>query len=64
MAFKKILVEISRVYEIEVDEKSSMEFVQKTAMSEFNRDLQFGLISANNDDFKSKIIYNWIHTND
>ena len=58
MATKRIAVEISRVYEVEVDEKSSLEFIQKTAMSEFNRDLQFGLISANEDDFQSKIIYN------
>ena len=56
MAIKNIAVEISRTYIISVDDKSSLEFMQKTAMSEFNRDLQFGLVSANEDDFKSKII--------
>ena len=57
MAIKKFRVEISRIYEIDLDGKASLEFVQKIAMSKFNRDLQFGLVSANDDDFQSKIIY-------
>lgn len=57
-------VEISRLYTIEIDDSNrkdiSPEYIKLKALSQFNNDLQFGLISANEDDFKCEIKYDWM----
>lgn len=56
MAIRKFIVNFTREYEVEVDEKATEEYVIKLAQSEFNSDMEFGLISANLDCFSAKII--------
>lgn len=58
MAIKKVSVEFSRIYIVEVDENSSNEFIIKKARSEFNNDMQFGLTNALEDNFYGEIIEN------
>jgi hypothetical protein len=36
------------------------DYLKLQALSNFNNDLQIGLISANKDDFKCEIKYDWI----
>jgi hypothetical protein len=56
MAIKNYSVKVSRTYIIEIDDKADDEFVKLEALSMFNRELQFGLITANRDDFNLEII--------
>lgn len=56
MAIKDIMVTFSRIYGVSVDEKSSEEFIIQKARDKFNNDIQFGLITANKDDFRGEII--------
>lgn len=53
---KDYTVAISRYYNVELDDKATDEFIELEALSMFNRELQFGLISANKDDFHLEII--------
>lgn len=56
MGIKTFRTIISRTYIIEADEKAYDEYVALEALSKFNHELQFGLITANVDDFNIKII--------
>ena len=56
MAIKKFVINFTRQYEIEVDEKATEEYIIKLAQSEFNSDMEFGFISADLDCFSAKII--------
>ena len=56
MAIRKFVVNFTRQYEIEVDEKATEEYIIKLAQSEFNSDMEFGFISADLDCFSAKII--------
>lgn len=56
MAIKNYSVVISRAYTVEMDEKATDEFIELEALSMFNRELQFGLISGNRDDFNLEIL--------
>ena len=56
MAIKKFKVNFTRQYEIEVDEKTTEEYIIKLAQSEFNSDMEFGLIGVDSDCFSAKII--------
>ena len=56
MAIKNYSVVVSRVYTIEMDEKATDEFIELEALSMFNHELQFGLITANRDDFNLEIL--------
>ena len=56
MAIKKFKVNFTRQYEIEVDEKATEEYIIKLAQSEFNSDMEFGLIGVDSDCFSAKII--------
>ena len=58
MAIRKFIVNFIRQYEVEVDEKATEEYVIKLAQSEFNSDMQFGLINALEDNFYGEIIEN------
>ena len=64
MAIRKFEVIISRGYIVEVDmgnqKKIDEDNIKLQAMSKFNNDLQFGLISANKDDFACEVKYDWI----
>lgn len=61
MAIRNYKVEISRLYTIEIDTSNEKdidnEYIKFQALSQFNNDLQFGLISANMDDFSCRIKY-------
>ena len=56
MAIRKFIVNFTREYEVEVDEKVTEEYIIKLAQSEFNSDMEFGFISADLDCFSAKII--------
>ena len=56
MAIRKFVVNFTRQYEIEVDEKATEEYIIKLAQSEFNSDMEFGLIGVDSDCFSAKII--------
>ena len=56
MAIKKFKVNFTRQYEIEVDEKTTEEYIIKLAQSEFNSDMEFGLVGVDSDCFSAKII--------
>ena len=56
MAIRKFVVNFTRQYEIEVDEKATEEYIIKLAQSEFNSDIEFGFISADLDCFSAKIV--------
>lgn len=56
MAIKKFIVNFTRQYEVEIDEKVTEEYIIKLAQSEFNSDMEFGFISADLDCFSAKII--------
>ena len=56
MAIKKFVVNFTRQYEVEVDEKTTEEYIIKLAQSEFNSDMEFGLIGVDSDCFSAKII--------
>ena len=56
MAIRKFVINFTRQYEIEVDEKATEEYIIKLAQSEFNSDMEFGFISADLDCFSAKII--------
>ena len=56
MDTKKFIINFTRQYEVEVDRKATDEYIIKQAQSEFNCDMEFGLISANLDCFSAKII--------
>ena len=56
MAIKKFKVNFTRQYEIEVDEKTTEEYVIKLAQSEFDSDMEFGFISADLDCFSANVI--------
>ena len=64
MAIRNYKVEVSRLYTVEIDisnEKDiDAEYIKLQALSQFNNDLQFGLISANMDDFSCEIKYDWV----
>ena len=53
---KKFKVNFTRQYEVEVDEKATEEYIIKLAQSEFNSDMEFGLIGVDSDCFSAKII--------
>ena len=61
---KKHKVVISRKYEVDIDmnnpKEVDVDYIKLQALSSFNRDLQFGLISANMDDFSCEIKYDWV----
>ena len=61
MAIRNYKVEISRLYTIEIDTSNEKdidnEYIKLQALSQFNNDLQFGLISASIDDFSCRIKY-------
>ena len=56
MAIKKFIVNFTRQYEVEVDEEATEEYIIKLAQSEFNSDMEFGLIGVDSDCFSAKII--------
>ena len=56
MAIRKFVINFTRQYEIEVDEKATEEYIIKLAQSEFNSDIEFGFISADLDCFSAKIV--------
>ena len=56
MAIRKFIINFTRQYEVEVDEKATEEYIIKLAQSEFNSDMEFGFISADSDCFSAKII--------
>lgn len=56
MAIRKFVINFTRQYEIEADEKATEEYIIKLAQSEFNSDMEFGFISADSDCFSAKII--------
>lgn len=56
MAIKKCVVDFTRQYIIEIDEKASDEYIKNIAKSEFNNDISFGLIDSTEDNFKCEII--------
>ena len=56
MAIRKFVINFTRQYEIEVDEKATEEYIIKLAQSEFNSDMEFGLIGVDSDCFSAKII--------
>ena len=56
MAIRKFIVNFIRQYEVEVDEKATEEYIIKLAQSEFNSDMEFGLIGVDSDCFSAKII--------
>ncbi len=56
MAIRKFIVNFTREYEVEVDEKATEEYVIKLAQSEFNSDMEFGFISADLDCFSAKVV--------
>lgn len=56
MAIRKFVINFTRQYEIEVDEKATEEYIIKLAQSEFNSDMEFGFISADLDYFSAKVV--------
>lgn len=64
MDIRNYKVEISRLYTVEIDVSDGRDvdgdYIKLQALSQFNNDLQFGLISANQDDFKCEIKFNWM----
>ena len=64
MVIKNYKVEISILYTVKINVSNNKgidsEYIKLQALSQFNNDLQFGLISANQDDFKCEIKYDWI----
>ena len=56
MAIRKFKINFTRQYEVEVDEKATEEYIIKLAQSEFNSDMEFGLIGVDSDCFSAKII--------
>ena len=64
MAIRNYKVEISRLYTVKIDASEARgineEYIKLQALSQFNNDLQFGLILANQYDFKCEIKYDWI----
>lgn len=56
MAIRKFVINFTRQYEVEIDEKATEEYIIKLAQSEFNSDMEFGFISADSDCFSAKIV--------
>jgi len=56
MAIKNYSVVVSRVYTVEMDENSTNEIIELEALNMLNSELQFGLITANRDDFNLEIL--------
>lgn len=56
MAIRKFVINFTRQYEIEVDEKATEEYIIKLAQSEFNSDMEFGFINADSDCFSAEIV--------
>ena len=56
MAIKKYTVIVSRTYKFKADDEATDEYIKLGVLSMFNSELQFGLITANRDDFNLELL--------